>query len=460
LHYYLFRNKPIHFDPQAFPTSTTNSSIVPVVSAETFMSDPVPIVHDNNAPTNKPSWFAEVSQKAEVLASNLTTWFNSVQNNINSRFAAPPYRGTNFVNTDRTVAVVENLPAAVADRNVVSTESAAHSIEVESEALGADVQWTSYIADGLKRLSELSTSTVDSLQQAINDVRISIRPPLDPDQAQLVRTIKQLRDLHQAGIDYRGVLSPETLKPEEFLHAQIAEEAYVFYEKPGRERKIIHSQDKNGSVQTFAMDESLSDHRSIVYVNQNHPSEAVLAFRGTVGRWGDLKTDWHIAYGKHASTDRFLTAVEKYLQVSSKYPKITVTGHSLGGSQAIHVAKIMGVRCYAFSPGQGLDPEYPAALNKYPNITTLRIRGDPVSALSGLEYLPQLVEFDVGPRYQDMDFEQPRIGLNFLSEFIVCHTLSQFLLKDFAMVDEYKRFFSPVVRLLPSGESTPLREDD
>ncbi|CAL8468236.1 g7775 [Coccomyxa elongata] len=90
-----------------------------------------------------------------------------------------------------------------------------------------------------------------------------------------------------------------------------------------------------------------------------HPDtkKAVVAFRGTNPRDpSDLLADFLIARGQTGLSTRFKTSASTVRKANKKYGKdmVSVTGHSLGGSQALDVNRRLGNPAYAFNPGSGV----------------------------------------------------------------------------------------------------------
>ena len=101
------------------------------------------------------------------------------------------------------------------------------------------------------------------------------------------------------------------------------------------------------------IDPDLSDRNRTVFV---HPGskKAVLAFRGTDPKnVKDLASDALIAAGLQGISPRFRTSEKVAKAALIKYPNLVATGHSLGGSQALHVNRKLGLESHAFSPGAG-----------------------------------------------------------------------------------------------------------
>ena len=103
----------------------------------------------------------------------------------------------------------------------------------------------------------------------------------------------------------------------------------------------------------YVLDPELSNrNRKLFY----HPEtgKAVMSFRGTNPKnIKDLTTDAMIALGMSHWTDRFRNARKATQAAVAKYGKenVVVTGHSLGGSQALYVNAKERVEAHAFNPG-------------------------------------------------------------------------------------------------------------
>lgn len=85
--------------------------------------------------------------------------------------------------------------------------------------------------------------------------------------------------------------------------------------------------------------------------------KAVLAFRGTdlqsKSKMGDIGSDVLLALGLHGLSSRFRNAKKVTDSAIAKYGKdnLTVTGHSLGASQALYANSKRGVEAHAYNPG-------------------------------------------------------------------------------------------------------------
>jgi pimeloyl-ACP methyl ester carboxylesterase len=152
-------------------------------------------------------------------------------------------------------------------------------------------------------------------------------------------------------------------------------------------------------VNEFHVLPDMSDENSIVFSNEKHlgvPTRIVISFRGTVAkRLDDLLTDVFVTFGKEDTTERFRMAVEKMEYVTNMYPEVPIVlcGHSLGGSQAIYVAKKYNTQAYCYNPAQGISATYLEDINKYKKIRVLRVLNDPISCIAGLENIGGIVLF-------------------------------------------------------------------
>lgn len=105
----------------------------------------------------------------------------------------------------------------------------------------------------------------------------------------------------------------------------------------------------------YQVDGELSnDNRTVFY--QPSSGRAVVAFRGTeISNLADLASDALVAAGLQGFSPRFHTSTKVTKAAMRKYGagNVVATGHSLGGSQALHVNRRLGVESHAFNPGAG-----------------------------------------------------------------------------------------------------------
>lgn len=134
------------------------------------------------------------------------------------------------------------------------------------------------------------------------------------------------------------------------------------------------------NVTGYTIDESLSNKNRVVYMAESS-GEVVIAFRGTnVKDWRDVTTDALLAFSGQKESSRFKNARKVTEQAIAKYGKerVTVTGHSLGGSQALWVSNKLGVKAHAYNPHVTAGEVLSGA--SFPNATIHMNLSDPISA--------------------------------------------------------------------------------
>lgn len=114
----------------------------------------------------------------------------------------------------------------------------------------------------------------------------------------------------------------------------------------------------------------------------SHPSKkGIISFRGTTVP-KDFYSDLHIA---HNST--FDPRFSQAANLAKKYPDYLVTGHSLGGSLAVHAGKQSGNETIVFNPGSGmygLDYKNAKVFKSTNDIISDRLKGDqPIYKVQG-----------------------------------------------------------------------------
>jgi hypothetical protein len=102
------------------------------------------------------------------------------------------------------------------------------------------------------------------------------------------------------------------------------------------------------------------DQRTVYYRDKDDGTkEAVLSFRGTElkkGTWKqsfrDIQDDVALGLGLQNLNSRFRRAGRLAKDVSNKYDgNLTLTGHSLGGSQALYASNSTGLPAHVYSAG-------------------------------------------------------------------------------------------------------------
>lgn len=135
--------------------------------------------------------------------------------------------------------------------------------------------------------------------------------------------------------------------PKDIDFAYLSQQAY----KEGKDRE----------VEGYTIDNELSSPDRVVY-KHNATGHAVIAFRGTDLKnlkggisskaFRDVGADLLLAAGAESLSHRFYNAEEVTKKAVDKYGKehLSVTGHSLGGSQALDVSRMYGVHAEVYNP--------------------------------------------------------------------------------------------------------------
>lgn len=140
------------------------------------------------------------------------------------------------------------------------------------------------------------------------------------------------------------------VRPFYYEHAQLSAAAYSPKRWSERTSKL-----------GFDIDKDLSSHTHTVCVRRRD-KKAIIAYKGTSPNgWNKLKSndlaaDLGIALGIPEKLNvRFRDADRVYSSARAKYSArhLEVTGHSLGGSQAIYVGRKHNAKGLAFEPGAG-----------------------------------------------------------------------------------------------------------
>jgi len=140
---------------------------------------------------------------------------------------------------------------------------------------------------------------------------------------------------------------PQGSKPFYHDYAELSKGAYNPSKQEGTTRAL-----------GYEIDKSLSSRYHTVYYHAGR-NKAVVAYRGTVPHnASDLYADATDIFGssrKMFDSPRFRQADALYKQTVKKYGRqnVEVTGHSLGGSQAMYIGKKYNTKGIAFEPGIG-----------------------------------------------------------------------------------------------------------
>lgn len=129
----------------------------------------------------------------------------------------------------------------------------------------------------------------------------------------------------------------------------------------------------------YQIDKTISNRNRTLYYSKSQ-NKAILAYKGTsFPNSTDLAADAGIGIGLHPKLiGRFRAADAAYKSASSKYTNLEVTGHSLGGSQAMYIGRKYGAKGTAFEPGSGF---VDAASRAEDDLSHGKLRYLPVNAI-------------------------------------------------------------------------------
>lgn len=133
-------------------------------------------------------------------------------------------------------------------------------------------------------------------------------------------------------------------------------------------------------VPGFQIIPELSSPDRVVY-QHDRTKHVVISFRGTnLKNPRDLLTDALLAMGNEEISHRFYNAEQITQKVIARYGKenVTVTGHSLGGSQAMHVSKKYKVHAEVYNPH--ITWQNSITGTNYPDVILHVNKYDPVAA--------------------------------------------------------------------------------
>jgi predicted esterase YcpF (UPF0227 family) len=168
-------------------------------------------------------------------------------------------------------------------------------------------------------------------------------------------------------------------------YARLSNVAYATYYHGNNSPQVKKTLEGLPETRNFKVDHALTN-RNATVLHDPTTGEAVIAYRGTDPRnYDDIYTDAMIAVGKEHETKRFKDAEKLFHRTATKYGRenISLTGHSLGGGQALHVGELHDIKNVSYNPGmsprqikQGLRGRYAGNVSRS---TIYRTHLDPVS---------------------------------------------------------------------------------
>jgi hypothetical protein len=90
----------------------------------------------------------------------------------------------------------------------------------------------------------------------------------------------------------------------------------------------------------YHVDKDFSNENRVLYASDTDSSKAIYSFRGTnVKNWSDIGTDILNTVGLERFSARNQNAARYAKAAQARYPNLSLTGHSLGGEEALYAAK-------------------------------------------------------------------------------------------------------------------------
>lgn len=139
---------------------------------------------------------------------------------------------------------------------------------------------------------------------------------------------------------------------------------------------------QTAEIDGWKRDDQLSNFNRSIYTKDG---KARVAFRGTdlknsKTRWDDLGTDALVGLGLQDLSSRMKNAKRTADLATKKYGKdnVSLTGHSLGGSQSAFVSRATGLKGTGFN--SGFSPVDTLRKRTYSNFTNLTADGDLISS--------------------------------------------------------------------------------
>mmetsp|Transcript_7879 Transcript_7879/g.12848 ORF Transcript_7879/g.12848 Transcript_7879/m.12848 type:complete len:316 (+) Transcript_7879:53-1000(+) len=272
------------------------------------------------------------------------------------------------------IGVLEALVHEAAGNHRLAKEAAANTLESNSRVPGVGhLQAGIQILGGDRRGAERSVTNAQNSTRAV--VSAATRGLANP----LVRLSENV----VSGFINQGCVFPQSGESEVAkLSAFCAKDVYFVRKRGGRNYPRVALNKKNFEIRC-----QQRAFKELFYAEYKIGNCVFLAFRGTDDCLTDYAKDVHIAVGTFGTLFNLIENVASPDDLKTKYgvSRVYVTGHSLGGSQALayasqHYFDIDG--CYIFNPGRGLwnSEGLPPTAEK---VMVYNINGDLVSAFGG-----------------------------------------------------------------------------
>jgi len=153
-------------------------------------------------------------------------------------------------------------------------------------------------------------------------------------------------------MDTASITNYNEMPQEDYKYAIASQIAYDNYDNKG---DLNDTQQKlDGYMENYYLDPEFASENSSLIVSSD--GDAILAFRGTrPTNIDDIITDAGILTNQPKTDkvpDRFIEAQRTYEEASRVYPKLEITGHSLGGTISDYISRKNDVKSVAFNAGE------------------------------------------------------------------------------------------------------------
>lgn len=141
-------------------------------------------------------------------------------------------------------------------------------------------------------------------------------------------------------------------------------------------RSAYNTPEKRKDYQDYMYDHASSDVNHAVYHHKNN-KRSVLSIKGT-SALRDVLPDISILHGIQDKSPRFAKSLALYDKLQKEHSSIDVTGHSLGGTQAMWIGQKRNTNAFAYNPGFNAASDDRIETN-HPKVKVHLVTGDPIS---------------------------------------------------------------------------------